>query len=277
MSSSPLSGRVVLLSLGLAAVAWPLAWLLLAVAQGLGVLLAGGSFIGVSLPLGHHPWALVNQPSVAFASSRAALWGYWLAPALVALALAIALPLLAPTGRRWGGELLVNHLALAFAVLGLGWAPPLGLGDGPARGLERFFEIPPLAFLAGCALAGALSAPLVHPPPVGQPLARAREHHPRPAARRGGGSCAGTRCGLARALIPPGLEDRVRATADHRSRARGSRDRGLALGAPGQHHPARSSDLQPHRGGVAPGSGGSGVGALGWRSRRPRATCAVVV
>jgi hypothetical protein len=160
MSSSPLCGRVVLLSLGLAAVAWPLAWLLLAVAQGLGVMLAGGSFIGVSLPLGQHPWALVNQPSVAFASSRAALWGYWLAPGLVALALAIALPLLAPTGRRWGGELLVNHLALALAVLGLGWAPPLGLGDGPARGLERFFEVSPLAFLAGCALAGALSAPL---------------------------------------------------------------------------------------------------------------------
>ncbi|MCU0291580.1 MAG: hypothetical protein MUF10_06250 [Thermoanaerobaculaceae bacterium] len=160
MSSSPLSGRVVLLSLGLAAVAWPLAWLLLALAQGLGVLLAGGSFIGVSLPLGQCPWALVNQPSVAFASSRAALWGYWLAPALGAVALATVLPILAPTGRRWGGELLVNHLALACAVLGLGWAPPLGLGDGPARGLERFFELSPLAFMGGCALAGALVAPL---------------------------------------------------------------------------------------------------------------------
>lgn len=160
MSSSPLSGRVVLLSLALAAVTWPLAWLLLAVAQGLGVLLAGGSFIGVSLPLGQHPWALVNQPSVAFASSRAALWGYWLAPALAALALAVLLPLLVPTGRRWGGELVVTHLALALAVLGLGWAPPLGLGDGPARGLERFFDISPLAVMGGCALAGAVAAPL---------------------------------------------------------------------------------------------------------------------
>ena len=160
MASSPLSGRVVLFSLGIAAVAWPLAWLLLALAQGLGVLVAGGSFIGVSLPLGQHPWALVNQPNVAFASSRAGLWGYWLAPSLVALAFAIALPLLAPTGRRWGGELLVNHLALAFAVLGLGWAPPLGLGDGPARGLERFFGVSSVVFLGGCALAGAVAAPL---------------------------------------------------------------------------------------------------------------------
>lgn len=149
-----------MLSLGLAAVAWPLAWLLLAVAQGLGVLLGGGSFIGVSLPLGQYPWALVNQPNVAFASSRAGLWGYWLAPSLVALALAIGLPVLAPTGRRWGGELLVNHLALAFAVLGLGWAPPLGLGDGPARGLDRFFGVSPVAFLGACALAGAVAAPL---------------------------------------------------------------------------------------------------------------------
>jgi len=146
--------------MAVAAVAWPFAWLLLAAVQGMGVLLAGGRFIGISLPLGQVPWALVNQPDVAFASSRAALWGYWLAPALLAAGLAMALPVLVPTGRKWGGELLVNHLALALAVLGLGWAPPLGLADGPVRGLERFFGVPPMPFLGACALAGAVAAPL---------------------------------------------------------------------------------------------------------------------
>lgn len=149
-----------MLSLGVALVAWPLAWLLLAVAQGVGVVACGGGFIGVSLPLGQHPWALVNQPEVNFASTRAGLWGYWLPPALLAALLAVGLPVLGLAPRRWGGELLVLHLAFAAAVLGLGWAPALGVQDGPARGLERFFHVPWPWFVGMCALAGALLSPL---------------------------------------------------------------------------------------------------------------------
>lgn len=160
MPASPLSPRVVLLSLGVALGVWPLVWLLLAVAQGVGVVLTGGGFIGVSLPLGQYPWALVNQPEINFASTQAGLWGYWLSSALFALAVAAALPVLAPGPRRWGGELVLIHLAFASAVLGLGWAPAFGLVDGPARGLERFFHVPSLAFVGGCALFGAAVAAL---------------------------------------------------------------------------------------------------------------------
>lgn len=155
MPANPLSPKVVLLSLGVALVAWPLVWLLLAAVQGVGVMLAGGGFIGVSLPLGQYPWALVNQPEINFASTRAGLWGYWLPSVLVAAVLGAGLPVLAPSPRRWGGELFLLHLAFGSAVLGLGWAPALGCLDGPARGLERFFHLPSLAFVGGCALVGA--------------------------------------------------------------------------------------------------------------------------
>jgi hypothetical protein len=102
----------------------------------------------------------VNQPEVSYSSTMAGLWGYWLAPVLVALLLAAGLPLLGPVSRRWGGELFLLHLAFASAVLGLGWAPHLGLGDGPARGLDRFFGVSPLLYVGVCALVGALTAPL---------------------------------------------------------------------------------------------------------------------
>lgn len=140
-----------------AGVAWPVAWVLLAVAQGIGVLLLGGGWIGVAVPLGQHPWGLVNEPTVAFAASRGALVGYWLAPMLLALAVAVALPL-AMSVRGWWGELLVFHVALASAVLGLGWAPPLGIGDGPAAGLARFWMLKPSLVVSVAVLLGVVAA-----------------------------------------------------------------------------------------------------------------------
>jgi len=156
----PLSPRVVLLSWAVATVAWPLTWMLLAVVQGVGVLLAGGGWIGVALPLGLHPLGIVNEPTVAFASSRAALYLYWLAPALVALLLAAALPPLAPVPPGWLGELVVFQLGLAAAALGLGWAPPLGVPDGPARALARFWRVQPGVFVAITGCAGMLAVQL---------------------------------------------------------------------------------------------------------------------
>lgn len=140
----PLSWRVVLLSWALAVVLWPVAWWGLTVAQGLGVVLAGGGWIGVAVPLGAQPWALVNEPGIAYASSRAALWGYWLAPLLAPALLAGLLPWLAPApSRGWAGELALFHVAFASAALGLAWAPPLGVADGPAAGLLRFWKVDP--------------------------------------------------------------------------------------------------------------------------------------
>ncbi|HPW55251.1 MAG: hypothetical protein KA072_01425 [Thermoanaerobaculaceae bacterium] len=179
MPASPLSLRVVLLSLGVALIVWPLVWFLLAAAQGVGTTLAGGDFIGVSLPLGRYPWALVNQPEINFASTRAGLWGYWLPSAMLAVVVAVCLPVFAPGSRRWGGELALLHVALASAVLGLGWAPALGCLDGPALGLERFFHVPSLVYVGGCALVGACGTSLTM-----IRLAGGLWHHSSPVTRR---------------------------------------------------------------------------------------------
>lgn len=161
MRLNPLSLRVLLLSWAVALVAWPLAWALLAVAQGVGVLLVGGSWIGVALPLGLQPWGIVNEPTVAFAGSSAALYLYWLAPSLLALLLAAGLPALAPVPPGWLGELVVFQVSLAAATLGLGWAPPLGVVDGPAAALARFWHLQPSLFVAITAGAGVLAAQFV--------------------------------------------------------------------------------------------------------------------
>jgi hypothetical protein len=159
MVSHTLSVRTVLLSWLTSAVAWPLAWMLLAVAQGVGVVLLGGGWIGVAVPLGQHPWGLVNEPSVAFASSRGALFGYWLAPMLLAVVVAVALPV-SVSVRRWWGELFVFHLALASAVLGLGWAPALGMEDGPIAGLARFWEVDSSLVVVVAAVVGVATVQL---------------------------------------------------------------------------------------------------------------------
>jgi hypothetical protein len=146
---------VLLLSWTVALVAWPLAWLLLAVAQGIGTVIAGGGWIGVAVPIGLHPWGLVNEPSIAFADTRMALFFYWLAPSLAVLMVAMVLPTVLPVPRSWSAEVGVFQLATACAVLGLGWAPPLGVGDGPAAGLATFWGVSPTVFVAVAAFVGA--------------------------------------------------------------------------------------------------------------------------
>ena len=147
---------MLLLSGAGALVTWPLAGLLLAVAQGGGTVVAGGGWIGVAVPMGLHPWGLVNEPSIAFADTRLALFLYWLAPSLAVLAVATVLPTVVPVPRSWGSEVGVFQLAAACAVLGLGWAPALGVGDGPAAGLATFWGVSPTTFVAVAALAGAV-------------------------------------------------------------------------------------------------------------------------
>ena len=146
---------MVVLSWAVALVAWPLAWLLLAVAQGVGTMIAGGGWIGVAVPMGLHPWGLVNEPSIAFADTRAALVLYWLAPPLAALAVAVLLPTVVPVPHSWVSELGMVQLAAASAVLGLGWAPPLGVADGPASGVDVFWGVSPALFIALAAVLGA--------------------------------------------------------------------------------------------------------------------------
>ncbi len=156
MRLSPLSPRVVALSWGTALILWPLAWLLLAVAQGAGTAIAGGGWIGVAVPLGAHPWGIVNEPNVAFAGSRAALVLYWLAPPLLALAVAFVGPTLLPVPPGWLAEVGVFQIAVASSVLGLGAAARLGAADGPAAGLALFWGVPVPVFQVVSALLGVI-------------------------------------------------------------------------------------------------------------------------
>lgn len=158
MTTHPLQLKVLLLSWLLAAALWPLLWLLLPAAQGVGVSAVGGEWIGLSAPWGSQPWALVNQPGVGFSATRAALVGYWLPPLVVPLLLALLLPPFMPSGQGWVGELAVYHTASAAAVLGLGLAPSLGVADGPAAGLEVFWKLPSLLVVLLAALAGVIGA-----------------------------------------------------------------------------------------------------------------------
>ncbi len=156
MLKHPLSARVIMLSWAAASLAWPLAWLLLAASQGLGVVATGGEWIGLALPWGQHPWALVNQPTVGYAATRAAFWGYWLSPLFGAAVRALAIPIGLSASRSWLAELLVCQVGFAGACLGFGWAPPLGAADGPASGLARFWHVESSTLVGGCALFGAL-------------------------------------------------------------------------------------------------------------------------
>lgn len=156
-----LSLGVLVTSLLVAACAWVLVWWLLPLAQGLATAMAGGQFIGVSVPTWAQPWALVNEPSVGFAATRTALWAYWLPPFALAVLGALLLPQF-PAGVSLARHLFLNHLALAFALLGLGWLPGLGLDDGLLSGLSRFFGLEARLWLWVAALAaGLLTRPAV--------------------------------------------------------------------------------------------------------------------
>jgi hypothetical protein len=157
MVPHPLSPRVVALSWLSTLVAWPLVWAAMTASQGLGVVLQGGEWIGVSLAWGQHPWALVNQPHVGFAATRGALGGYWLAPMIAGLLLAILPALLLSSGRGWTWELLLLQISMAGALLVLGWAPGLGMVDGPAAGLARFWRLPWWSQPLVCALLGGVA------------------------------------------------------------------------------------------------------------------------
>lgn len=142
----------------LAALVWPLLLVALPAAQGLGVAVVGGEWIGLAAPWGAQPWALVNQPGVGFAATRAALWGYWLPPWLLAALLALLLPPFVPSGKGWASELALFHLAMAAAVLGLGYAPALGVEDGPAAGLRVFWRWPTGPVLLALGAVGGVGA-----------------------------------------------------------------------------------------------------------------------
>lgn len=158
MHPHPLTLRIVFLSWFEALLAWPVALVCLNVFQGLGVLYCGGAWIGVSLPFGAPPWALVNEPSIAFSSSQSALWCYWLAQPIGAFLLVLGLVFLLPMPSTWPSHLFSIQLALALCTLGLAWFPGLGVQDHTLAGLEVFFKVKELLYLIVCAGLSFISA-----------------------------------------------------------------------------------------------------------------------
>ena len=67
-----------------AAALYPGALLAAVLGQGVGALLGGCSWIGMTTPLDRQVWALVNQPSMVFSREVAAL-GYWLGSTILPL------------------------------------------------------------------------------------------------------------------------------------------------------------------------------------------------
>jgi hypothetical protein len=153
-SDDLLRSKVSSYSLLAAAVAAPATLVLSALGQGAGAVVAGCQWIGISVPVGRQVWALVNQPSMAFASEDRALW-YWLGSLLVPLAAAALTVHLGPRARSLSAELLAVHVAWASATIGLAWLPLVDAHDGHLSRLLYLRDLPE-QLVWGAPLLGAL-------------------------------------------------------------------------------------------------------------------------
>lgn len=141
-----------------AAVALPFALLAAAVGQGLGAMMGGCEWIGLSLPIGRPVWALVNQPSLDFAS-RPTAFGYWFGSLLLPLAAAAAILVLLPSPRTLARGLTSIELSWAAAVT-LGWLPLLDRTDGHLARWLALQDHPWWLLWAAPALATTVAAPI---------------------------------------------------------------------------------------------------------------------
>ncbi len=124
-----LTPRAVLASWLLAAVALPLALVLAMLGQAVGAMLGGCRWIGMSLPLDHSVWALVNQPTLDFAARPAAV-GYWLGSLVLPLVVALLGIGFVPRPRSLGAELAAVQITWAAAVVAVAWLPLLDPLEG---------------------------------------------------------------------------------------------------------------------------------------------------
>ncbi len=131
-----LTSRAVVASWLFAAAAIPLALVIAALGQAVGAMLGGCRWIGISLPLDHAVWALVNQPTLDFAARPAAL-GYWVGSLVLPLLVALVGIGFVPRPSTLGAELAAVQVTWATAVVGIAWLPLLDPSDGHlARWLE---------------------------------------------------------------------------------------------------------------------------------------------
>lgn len=124
-----LAPKIVLFGLVAAVAAFAGTLLLATVGQAVGALLGGCAWIGLSTPVDRQVWALVNQPTLHFATQVRSL-GYWTGSYLLPLAVALAAIPLLPRPRTIAAELAVLHSAWAATVVGLAWLPLIDPADG---------------------------------------------------------------------------------------------------------------------------------------------------
>jgi hypothetical protein len=164
----PTSAAAVLVSWTFAIAGGALALLLATLGQAIGAVIGGCHWIGLTLPIDRQPWALVNQPSLAFSAQGAAL-GYWLGGLVLCLLVAVLAIGFVPRPRTLSWELAVIHAAWGAAFVGLAWLPLVEPRDGHLSGLLRVHELPPVLVWIAPVIAGW--AALV---PAGRLLALAR-------------------------------------------------------------------------------------------------------
>jgi len=112
-----------------ATVAVPLALVGAACGQGLGAVVGGCHWIGVTLPLDRQVWALVNQPVLNFSSLPGAS-GYWLGSILLPLVVAASIIGFLPRTRSLVTELGCVQIAWAMSTVSVAWLPLLDPDDG---------------------------------------------------------------------------------------------------------------------------------------------------
>ncbi|HHQ49412.1 MAG TPA: hypothetical protein ENK19_11090, partial [Acidobacteria bacterium] len=156
----PLAPHNLLLGWIAAIAAVPLTVVMAVIGQGLGAAAGGCAWIGVTLPLQTQPWALVNEPTLNFASTPAANL-YWLGALILPGILAFAVVPFVPRSKTVWADLAAVQIAFGMAVGGLGWLPLLDLTDGH---LARWLDLHdlPRQLLAVPSLLGAVAAlPLI--------------------------------------------------------------------------------------------------------------------
>jgi hypothetical protein len=112
-----------------ASTAFPLALVGAVCGQGLGAVVGGCQWIGVTLPLDRQAWALVNQPVLNFASLPSA-GGYWLGSTTLPLLVAVTLIGFFPRPRTLVSELFSLQFAWALSTIAVAWLPLVDTDDG---------------------------------------------------------------------------------------------------------------------------------------------------
>ncbi len=117
---------------------------LIAGGQGLGAILGGCRWIGLTLPLHQQTWALVNQPTLAFSTQGPAV-GYWLGGMAACLLVAVLFVPLVPRPQGLTSELIAVQISWMASVLGLGWMALLDPWDGHLSRFLRLHDMSPVA------------------------------------------------------------------------------------------------------------------------------------